>query len=204
MPSPRSFLFDIGNVICSFDFTSMLSRLQAQGNRREPLPRAALNEIKNAYESGQSTDEEFISAATLETGFEGDQGEFIRIWCEIFTENEQMTGLIRTLAGQGHNLYLLSNTNRLHLDYLQRTYPAFGYFSGGIYSHEVGIMKPDESIYRAALEHFSLNAQETLYIDDLPENINTGKQLKLKCHQYLSHSHHGLIAWLCAEGISMP
>lgn len=182
----------------------MLALLQAQDNRRERLPPAAFNEIKDAYESGQSTEEEFISAAIRETGFKGDQGEFIRIWCEIFTENEQMTGLIRALAGQGHNLYLLSNTNRLHLDYLQRTYPAFGYFSGGIYSHEAGSMKPDEAIYRAALDRFSLTPRETLYIDDLPENIKTGEQLNLKCHQYLSGSHHELIAWLTAEGINLP
>ncbi len=182
----------------------MLSRLQARSNRQETLPPTTIGSIKDAYESGQSTEEEFISTIIRETGFEGEQEECVRIWCEIFTENEQMTGLIRALADQGHHLYLLSNTNRLHLDYLQRTYPAFGYFSGGIYSHEVGAMKPDEKIYRAALEQFSLNAKETLYIDDLPENINTGKQLKLKCHQYLSHSHHELIAWLSAEGISMP
>ena len=204
MPSSRTFLFDIGNVICSFDFTTMLSRLQARSNRQEAAPLTAINSIKDAYETGHSADKEFISATIEATGFTGDPGEFIHIWCEIFTENEQMTKLIRALAGQGHDLYLLSNTNRLHLDYLKRTYPAFGYFSGGIYSHEVGVMKPDEAIYRTALERFSLNAEETLYIDDLPENINTGRLLKLKCHRYLCHRHQELIEWLAAEEILLP
>ena len=201
MPESRSFLFDIGNVICSFDFTLMLSRLQEQGHPKTAPPLSVIHSIKDAYESGTSTDSEFIAEAIKATYFTGNKDEFIRIWCDIFTENKKMTELIRSLARQGHNLYLLSNTNRLHLDYLQRTYPAFAYFSGGIYSHEAGVMKPHEAIYHSALEKFSLNAKETLYIDDLPENINTGRLLDLKCHHYSLRKHQKLIQWLSGEGI---
>jgi putative hydrolase of the HAD superfamily len=201
MSQSRSFLFDIGNVICSFDFTLMLSRLQAQGHAKTASPLSVIHSIKDAYETGTSTDSAFIAEAIKATDFTGSQDKFIRIWCDIFTENKQMTELIRSLAGQGHNLYLLSNTNRLHLDYLKRTYPAFAYFSGGIFSHEVGVMKPHEAIYRSALEKFSLTAEETLYIDDLPENINAGRLLNLKCHQYSPRKHQELIKWLSGQGI---
>lgn len=203
MPPPRSFLFDIGNVICSFDFTLMLSRLQAHGSAEAMPTLSAINSIKDTYESGNSSEDEFISAIIKATGFAGSQDEFIRIWCEIFTENKQMTELIRSLADQGHNLYLLSNTNHLHLDYLKRTYPAFAFFSAGTFSHEAGVMKPHEKIYRTALETFSLTAEETFYIDDLPENINTGRILKLRCHHYSPNRHQELIEWLSGEGINL-
>ncbi len=203
MPNPRSFLFDIGNVICSFDFTAMSSRLLARGSNPEAALFTGFAAIKDAYESGHSSDREFVSAAMESTGFTGSPGEFIRIWCEIFTENSEMTGLIKALAERGHNLYLLSNTNELHLDYLQRQFPAFSYFSDGIYSHRVGILKPHEQIYRVALEQLSLNAEQTLYIDDLPENIQAGKLLGLTCHRYLSHRHNDLIKWLTSAGITL-
>lgn len=203
MPSSRSFLFDIGNVICSFDFTAMSSRLLARSSNPEAALFTGFASIKDAYETGHSEDREFVSTAIKSTGFTGDPKEFIRIWCEIFTENTKITGLIKALAQQGHELYLLSNTNGLHLDYLQRKFPAFSYFSGGIYSHKVGILKPHEQIYRVALEQFSLNAEETLYIDDLPENIQTGRLLGLTCHRYLPHRHDDLIKWLAAAGISL-
>lgn len=203
MSSQRSFLFDIGNVICSFDFTAMFDRLRARSSNPEAALFTGFAEIKDAYESGHSDDGEFVSAAIKSTGFAGDPKEFIRIWCEIFTENTRITGLIKALAQQGHKLYLLSNTNGLHLDYLQGKFPAFSYFSGGIYSHRAGILKPQEQIYRVALQEFSLNAQQTLYIDDLPDNIQTGRLLGLTCHRYLPHRHDDLIKWLAAEGITL-
>ena len=203
MPNTRSFLFDIGNVICSFDFTAMLSRLQVRSRNPAAAIFTDFTKLKDTYETGNSDDREFVSAAIEATGFTGSPEEFTRIWCEIFTENTRITGLIKALAQQGHKLYLLSNTNGLHLDYLQRTFPAFSYFSGGTYSHETGILKPDEQIYRVALEEFSLNADQTFYIDDLPENIKTGRLLGLTSHRYLPHRHEELIKWLAGAGINL-
>ena len=204
MHTPRSFLFDIGNVICTFDFTQMLSRLQADGNQGNADPAHSIHSIKDSYETGMLEEGEFIAAASRATGFTGSCREFARIWCDIFTENRQMTKLVRQLKAQGHKLYLLSNTNHLHLEHLNRTYPAFTCFSGGIFSHRVGVMKPNAEIYRAALDQFSLAAEETIYIDDLAENIDTGRLLNLKCHQYSIENHQELTQWLSGTGINLP
>ena len=162
MPDTKSFLFDIGNVICTFDFSLVLTRLQAQSIQVSADPPHSIDSIKVSYETGLLSEDEFIAAISRITGFTGNRKEFTRIWCDIFTENKQMTNLIMKLQAQGHNLYLLSNTNHLHLEHLKRNFSAFTHFSGGIFSHMVGVMKPQSEIYQMALDHFSLKAEETI------------------------------------------
>ena len=40
-----------------------------------------------------------------------------------------------------------------------------------IYSHEVGMMKPDKRIYALTCERLKLTSQEVIFIDDVEENI---------------------------------
>lgn len=45
------------------------------------------------------------------------------------------------------------------------------FFDGMIFSAELGIRKPDTAFFKAALARFGVSAEETLFIDDLPENV---------------------------------
>lgn len=184
----NAYLFDIGNVILRFDFNVAVEKLRAFGiTHHEPL--SHISEIKNRYEAGEMDDEEFVELAISELGFTGTPEEFEPIWQEIFTENAPMVASIHELSKRDQPLYLLSNTNGLHMVHILRDYPVFAAFSGGIYSHEAKSMKPDPPMYEQAIERFKLIPEETLYIDDLPANITTGKALGFQSHQYDLDDH---------------
>ena len=57
---------------------------------------------------------------------------------------------------------------------------------------EAGCAKPHEQIYLEAVARFGLNPAETLYIDDLPENITAGDRLKFATHRYAAGRHDAL------------
>ncbi|MFZ4764273.1 MAG: HAD family hydrolase [Roseimicrobium sp.] len=191
----RTFLFDIGNVLVRFDFSLAMQRFaQLSEVTPEQLP-AILERFKGRYESGQMSDDEFISAISAQTGFRGSREEFATIWSDIFTENEPMVALVEQLASQ-HPLYLFSNTNGLHKDWLFRKFDVFRHFTGGIYSHEAQCMKPHEDMYRVAIQTFHLDPVSTLYIDDLADNIATGQRLGFACHQYHPDAHQALATHL--------
>ena len=76
-------------------------------------------------------------------------------------------------------------------------------FDGGVFSHEAGSIKPDDRIYEVAFETYSLNPKETLYIDDLPDNIATGERLGLTSHRYDFSDHGALEQWLRDAGIDL-
>ena len=48
---------------------------------------------------------------------------------------------------------------------------------GTIYSYDVGLRKPDESIYIRACELANVNPTESVFIDDLIENIDGAKKI---------------------------
>ena len=188
----RTFLFDIGNVLLHFDFTKAARRFAAASDAGESEVLSRISTLKNELESGALSDEEFIARSTALIGWRGTREEFVETWGDIFTENALMTPLVQRLAGE-HRLILFSNTNGLHKDWFMGRYDVFRHFSGGVFSHEVRCMKPDRPFYEAAIAQFGLEPAETFYIDDLPENIATGRGMGFVVHEYASARHGELL-----------
>lgn len=53
-------------------------------------------------------------------------------------------------------------------------------FDEVIVSAEVGLVKPDARIYRLALEKLGVQAEESIFVDDMPENIAACNALGMK------------------------
>ncbi|GMU19172.1 MAG: hypothetical protein AMXMBFR12_03640 [Candidatus Babeliales bacterium] len=80
--------------------------------------------------------------------------------------------LIKDCKKAGHRLYILSNWDAESFDLLQQLYPdLFELFDGYVISGKIGMVKPDDAIYQYLLETYQLDPQETIFIDDQPENI---------------------------------
>jgi glucose-1-phosphatase len=85
-----------------------------------------------------------------------------------------------------YNLFLLSNTNALHLIrfremfFSSHGYPLEELFDKAYYSHEIGFRKPDPMAYRKILEDASLIPSETLFIDDLKINTDAAALLGMQ------------------------
>lgn len=180
---PRAFLFDIGNVLLTFDFTRVLRALESHGWGPDDSLHGKLVPLILAMEEGQLDNGTFIQAAKTAAAFNGPDEIFADAYCDIFTPNAPMVALVERLAAT-HPLYLLSNTSGLHLDFIRERYPFFRHFTGGVYSHEARSLKPDTVIYRQAIEQCGLIPEETLYIDDLPANTAAGSR-----HGFLTHTY---------------
>ena len=102
-----------------------------------------------------------------------------------------MTRLVEAFHGR-YPLYLLSNTNDLHVEYMFRQYPVFQRFTDGVYSHVVRCFKPDRAIYEVAQRQFAVVPHETVFIDDLPANVATARALGWQAIQYDFHNHTAL------------
>ena len=85
---------------------------------------------------------------------------------------------------KNYNIYLLSNTNEIHLDYFnQYVINNMGInrlddlFTECFYSHIMKLRKPDHDIFLKMLETGGMLPSESLYIDDLPENTDAAREL---------------------------
>ena len=84
--------------------------------------------------------------------------------------------LIRELAGRDYRLFCLSNMSVEYYDYLKDR-EVFSYFEGQIISALEHVIKPEEAIYRLLLERYGLQAEKTLFIDDLKPNVAAAERL---------------------------
>lgn len=195
----RALLFDIGNVIVHFDFTTSAAKLAELSDASKETVLATLGPVKDALESGAMSDEDFITQGMKLIGFRGSRADFAAIWGDIFTANEPMMNLLRRLHGRVP-LYLLSNTSGIHKDYLFEHFDVFRLFDGGTYSHEAKCMKPHEPIFQQAEKTWKLHPAHTFYIDDLADNIRTGERLGFVSHIYQAAEHdrleRALATWL--------
>ncbi len=81
---------------------------------------------------------------------------------------------------EGHTLYVLSNWDRESFDIMQQYYPSIfganGLFKGIMLSSEAHTLKPHPSIYKHLLTVFNLQADDTVFLDDLQINIDAAEQ----------------------------
>lgn len=200
----HDFLFDIGNVILKFDFSVGVRRIQDRCSKvtaDEILTRIA--DLTDDLESGQIDVSAYVTKASERLGFSGTEGEFIRAFENIFKLNEPMVKLIEQLKLNGHQLFLLSNTNGIHVPFFTQEYSVFDHFSGATYSHEVGCMKPKAEIYQSSIRQFNLDPTCTIYIDDLEANIVAGRESGLLGIHYASNQHSKLLDELRALDIKI-
>ncbi|MFM8653148.1 MAG: HAD-IA family hydrolase, partial [Verrucomicrobiota bacterium] len=122
-------------------------------------------------------------------------------FCDIFHPLPERVTVARQLAAR-YPLGLISNTCASHIRHLESTYDFFPLFSPRIYSHEVGTRKPHPDIYAKALAVAGTKAENSLFIDDLAENLETPSRLGWKTIHLPPKSD--LAAALARAGVSLP
>ena len=101
---------------------------------------------------------------------------FMPIWNEIFTEDLEVSGIIRSLKGKWR-LGLLSNTDPLHFNYILSAFPIVRILDKWILSYEVGFKKPDLRIFQKAIEWASVGPEKILFIDDTKGHVEAAATL---------------------------
>ncbi len=197
----RAFVFDIGNVLLRFDFSLAAKRLVPLSGTPYPagFPER-VDEIKNVYEAGQIDRATFLKEVFSLLQFRGTEADFVAAWEEIFEENFPMTSVVDSLHGR-YPLYLLSNTSDIHVDHILRRYPFFGRFDDAVYSYKVRCSKPDRAIYELAARQFGVKPEETVFIDDLPANIASAREVGFRAIQYDFRRHEAFLKELAGLGV---
>ncbi len=189
-------LFDIGNVLLRFDYKEKLCQLLPDDcvNGSERLKH--LDEKRDELECGRISVDEFVAWALNTLGSKATKEEFIAAWRSIFSPIDATWELARKLEKQGHRLILFSNINAIHSPWIYEEYEIFRLFHGAVMSFEIGYMKPHQQFYEIAQKDWNLVPAETLYIDDLPANIEAGLAAGFHCHCYDWRDHTALEAWI--------
>jgi len=186
-------LYDLGNVILPFShfqIAEKLSRYSRKDEFQEPQRLFSFlfdreNGAINNYETGKVSSLVFFQSLKqtfqLTLGFD----EFVPIWDDIFTEDEEVSKIILSQKGRWR-LGLVSNTNALHFDYVLQKFPILRAFDKWILSHEVGFKKPAIQIFQKAVEWASTPPQKILFIDDIKNHVEVAASLGVQGIHFIS------------------
>ena len=188
----KNIVFDLGGVLVDLDFKGAINGLQQAGfaNVKEQLQAFDRDGIFQKFELGEMTAEEFRTAIRENSTVELTDEEVDNLWNAMLLEvPREKLELILHLRGK-YMVYLLSNTNSIHWDYVcknafnYRGFRVNDYFEETFLSYEMHLAKPDKAIFEKVLEEANLLPEETLFIDDSEANCKAASELGIHTHHY--------------------
>ncbi len=172
----EAIVFDIGRVLVDFSLDGFAQFLHSKGSDVRDKPQFIAASGMRNYELGAIDTDTFLQqVATLVTEHVEPE-EIARQWQAIFQPIPEMIQILERYS-KTHRTFLLSNTNELHWEYLDREYQLGSYVEATITSFETGSLKPSPEIFQAAQEAHGLLPNSTLFIDDIREHIDTVESL---------------------------
>ena len=186
-------LFDLGNVILPFTHYQIAEKLSQFSQRKEfQDPQRIFSYLfdfekgaVNGYEVGKVSSIQFFKSLKKYLHLSLSFKKFIPIRNDIFTEDQGVSEIIRSLKGK-KKLGLISNTNPLHFDYILSKFPVIRIFDKWILSHEVGFKKPDVHIFQKAMEWASVEPGKILLIDDMKKHVEVAVSLGMQGIHFIS------------------
>lgn len=196
-------LFDIGNVLVTFDYRRTFPRLAARTARSYDEIRGHVADTSPELETGRMDSAAFVAGAMEFIGGGVSSNEFMEAFTQIFEPVRHVWEMVESVR-QKVPVYLFSNTSEIHESFLFRQYPEFSRFHGGFFSWRIGSMKPDPGMYERAIADLKLPPESIAYIDDLPANIETGRRFGFRSHLYQLNEHESLAAFMADCGLTSP
>ncbi|MBN1526318.1 MAG: HAD hydrolase-like protein [Candidatus Omnitrophica bacterium] len=179
-------VFDLGNTLISFDHSIAARKVL---NLFHTLDLKKLydtffdSEITSVFEKGLISPKEFHKRMQEFLGIKLPYADFVPIWNEIFWEDKGSCYLARRLRSR-YKLFLLSNVNRLHFEYIRKKFDIISIFDELILSFMLGAMKPDRLMFDEAVKRAGGDAGRLLYIDDRKEFVKEAGLLGIDSIKY--------------------
>jgi FMN phosphatase YigB (HAD superfamily) len=176
----KNIVFDFGDIFINLDkigFKAALQKLGISHESEEMLP------ILQQYEMGLISTKDFI--AYFQEKLHIPSEKLVEVWNSILLDfpTKRLKFIQELSESKKYRLFLLSNTNDLHISWVQKSwgmalYNAFKVCFEQFYlSHEINFRKPNNTIYEFVLNTNNLIAEETLFIDDTKENTDAAHLL---------------------------
>ena len=186
----------MGGVLYNIDYNLTANAFKELGftNFEAMYSQFTADEVFEKLETGQITPNEFYTIIQQKSDVEISTTQIKNAW------NAMLLGFRTTAINHlveiknSYRIFLLSNTNAIHLEKVYEDYYTLkqsieydDLFEKAWYSHKIGLRKPNEDIYEFILNEAGLKPEETLFIDDSFNNIETAKALGIQTHLLLPH-----------------
>ena len=183
----EAIIFDLGGVIINLDYERTIKAFEEMGlsDFRSIYTQLSQSNLFDEYETGRISSQHFINKLLPYLPSGTTPNQVVAAWNAMILDVPlQKLQLLDSLR-RTHKVFLLSNTNEIHMQKVRRAWSretdrAMESFFDHMYlSYEVGMRKPDVTIFRHVCEENQLNEKATLFIDDSPQHTEGAKMTGL-------------------------
>lgn len=182
----KNIIFDFGDVFINLDKEVVFREIEKYGGSTELSPE--LVTLNESYEVGEINSVDFVDEL-VNVYPKASHEEIKHIWNSMLLDfPDYRLDFLENLAKENkYRLFLLSNTNALHIPFFiqkigEKKYNRFkNSFEKFYLSHEIRLRKPNSEIYEFVLSENRLKAEETFFIDDTKENTDAAEKLGITC-----------------------
>ena len=167
-------IFDMGNVLIRYDPAHFIEREGIESAEDRQLLMKAIFRSPDwpAMDRGE-LDEAAMQARAfqrLPERLHGAAHRLIFSWEKPMEPIPGMADFVRECKAKGLGIYLLSNASVRQPEYWPDI-PGSECFDGAVVSAFLRLVKPQRAIYEYLLVRYGLKAEESLFIDDVPANV---------------------------------
>ena len=175
----NTIIFDFGDIFINLDKEAPIVAFTKLGLKEWTED---LNELNLSFEKGKISELQFIE------GFQKHMpnatiNEIRKAWNTILLDFPLYRLEFLQMLSQKYRLFLLSNTDAIHIDKFQNKAGMTFYrefyqcFEKVYFSFELGMRKPDVEIFNYLVKKHELTPKRTLFIDDKKENTDAALAL---------------------------
>ena len=196
----KAIVFDMGGVLIDLDYDRCVAAYKALGFEEicDYLDPCHQKGIYGDMESGKASEDEFYDFFLSKCHTGTTRADIDACMKSFYDGPSEKTGsLLRGLKQKGYGIYMLSNNNPIMMRICDSDFKKVGigisdFFDQAFISSSMKMMKPDSAIFNEAIRRIGLKAEELLFIDDSPVNVEAARK-----------SGMNAILYTCGEDLEM-
>jgi 2-haloacid dehalogenase len=176
-------IFDLGGVVIDWNPMYLYRKIFAgdEAKAADFLARICPYDWNVKQDAGRSLAEATEERVALFPEWENEIRAYYGRWMEMIGGPVPGTAdVVRELKALGIRVFALSNWSRETFQKIVHSYGELASFEEILLSADYGCVKPEERIYRIALERFGMPVEELVFVDDSPLNVRGAEAVGLR------------------------
>lgn len=184
----KNIIFDIGNVLTDYRWREFLEDKGFDEAMIDRIAEATVNSaVWREYDRGVWTEKEIMAGFVRNNpAIEREIHHAFDDFKELVTPRAYAVPWIKELKQKGYRVLYLSNFSRKAEAECAEALDFLPEMDGGILSYRDRLVKPDAAIYELLLSRYGLVAEECVFLDDMPVNVEAAMKLGIHGICFLS------------------
>lgn len=182
----KTILFDLGGVLFTNGTKKFITDISVRYNLDSNLVQNVMDgNIGSQYREAKITRDEFWKLVLEKLQINENIDTLEKEWINGYELISGTKDIVFELKKK-YKTYYLSDNVKERVEAIDRKYHFMEWFDGGVYSHEVGVRKPDPKIYEFVLKKSQTQPEEAVFIDDKPSALEPAQKMGIKTILFIS------------------